>query len=196
MPSPFSKQGFRDFWDAVAAKSTAAGVARNVRKASAFGPPNIPEITTDFLGGIGAKSAKLVKMGGRAGLAGAALGALPIVGDVGLDFFDSAFEAATGRKPGQMPFGQFQKFQKELRAYAYADKMKAQRYMRTNAENTAMLARYFPHQFQEIMAGRELPHGAVVIGGEPRADLMAEFANSMSEGAFQQPPSAEEGFLS
>lgn len=195
MPNPLTKQGFRDFFEGLAQRSTAAGVARNVAKASKFGPPNIPEIGSDLLGKIGSGASRVIGKGGRLGLAGAALAALPVVGDAGLDLFDSAFETVTGRRPGQMAPQDLFKFQRELRAYAMADRMKADRYMRMNSENTALLARYFPHQFQEIMAGRELPQGAVVIGGEPRADLMAEFATHMSSGGFQQPSTSEEDFL-
>jgi len=52
--------------------------------------------------------------------------------------------------------------------------------------NTEMLARNAPHLFNQIMAGRELPQDATVIGGEPRSDLMREVATQMSQGAFSQ----------
>lgn len=52
--------------------------------------------------------------------------------------------------------------------------------------NTQMLAQNAPQLFNQIMAGRELPDGATVIGGQPRTDLMREVAMQMSQGGFQQ----------
>lgn len=36
-----------------------------------------------------------------------------------------------------------------------------------------------PHLYNQVMAGRRLPQGSIVLGGAPRQDLMEELANSM-----------------
>ena len=36
-----------------------------------------------------------------------------------------------------------------------------------------------PHLYNQVMAGRRLPQGSVVLGGQPRQDLMEELATHM-----------------
>jgi hypothetical protein len=48
------------------------------------------------------------------------------------------------------------------------------------------LAAANPQLYNEVMAGRKLPQGAVVLGGRPRMDLMEELALGMSAGQFPQ----------
>ena len=36
-----------------------------------------------------------------------------------------------------------------------------------------------PHLYNQVMAGRRLPQGSVVLGGQPRQDLMEELASHM-----------------
>ena len=36
-----------------------------------------------------------------------------------------------------------------------------------------------PHLYNQVMAGRRLPQGSVVLGGQPRQDLMEELASYM-----------------
>jgi hypothetical protein len=36
-----------------------------------------------------------------------------------------------------------------------------------------------PHLYNQVMAGRRLPQGSIVIGGQPRQDLMEELASYM-----------------
>lgn len=45
--------------------------------------------------------------------------------------------------------------------------------------NIAIVAQRSPHLYAQVMAGRILPQGAVVLGGVPRTDLMEELAYSM-----------------
>jgi len=68
-----------------------------------------------------------------------------------------------------------------------------QRYEQSIAKNAARLAAANPQLYNEVMAGRRLPQGAVVLGGRPRVDLMEELAMSMAGGQFQKPadPNAE-----
>jgi hypothetical protein len=67
---------------------------------------------------------------------------------------------------------------------------KAQELQRVSALNTARLAAADPHLYNEVLAGRRLPPGAVVIGGTPRQDLMGQLAAAMS---MPQSPSATSG---
>ena len=48
------------------------------------------------------------------------------------------------------------------------------------ARNAARLAASNPHLYNQIMAGRRLPQGAVILGGTPRTDLMEEIAGGMA----------------
>lgn len=70
---------------------------------------------------------------------------------------------------------------KEQRRREVENQARAQRL----AQNTVSLIQNAPLVAQQIMAGRRLPKGAVVIGGTPRVDLMQQMADQMSQGAFQ-----------
>lgn len=48
--------------------------------------------------------------------------------------------------------------------------------------NLRQVAQYAPDVYHQTAAGRVLPKGAVVIGGQPRQDLLAELADAMSQG--------------
>lgn len=52
--------------------------------------------------------------------------------------------------------------------------------------NAQRLASADPQLTTEVMAGRRLPQGAVVIGGQPRVDLLQELAMQMSRGDFDE----------
>jgi hypothetical protein len=43
-----------------------------------------------------------------------------------------------------------------------------------------------PAIYTAVSAGRKLPQGAVVLGGQPRVDLLQELGRSMAEGQFRQ----------
>jgi hypothetical protein len=74
------------------------------------------------------------------------------------------------------------------RDLALVEAAKARRLQRLMAENTARLAAADPHTYYEVLAGRRLPTGAVVLGGRPRTDLMEQLAMGMSTGKFAPPP--------
>lgn len=63
---------------------------------------------------------------------------------------------------------------------------KAQRTRQTITDNAKVLARVNPALFSELMAGRALPRGAMVIGGQPRGDLIAQVAKMMADSAVPQ----------
>ena len=64
------------------------------------------------------------------------------------------------------------------------------------ATASARLAAVAPHLYNQILAGRTLPQGAVVLGGNPRTDLLEQLAYGMASGQLNEQPSSEEDFLS
>lgn len=75
----------------------------------------------------------------------------------------------------------------ETAAYRTARMRRLQRLM---MENESILAHAHPHFYNEVLAGRKLPRGAVFLGKTNRRDLMEELVAGMSQGAFA---SREEG---
>jgi hypothetical protein len=53
-------------------------------------------------------------------------------------------------------------------------------------DNLAQLQAQAPDLYMSVAAGRRLPQGAVVIGGNPRQDLLQQLGMSMSNGDFNQ----------
>ncbi|MFN6254485.1 MAG: hypothetical protein ACK4Y5_20750 [Acetobacteraceae bacterium] len=66
--------------------------------------------------------------------------------------------------------------------------LREQRLMRADMDNAERLARINPGLVKQILAGRRLPRGAVVIGGKPRTDALMELARAMSQGAYTEQP--------
>jgi len=58
------------------------------------------------------------------------------------------------------------------------------------------LAATNPQLYNEVLAGRRLPLGAVVIGGRPRTDLLEQLALDMAEGNFDQGPGPDQQLAS
>jgi hypothetical protein len=48
--------------------------------------------------------------------------------------------------------------------------------------NITMIARTNPQLYNELVAGRRLPRGAIILGGPPRKDLLEEVATMMAGG--------------
>ena len=55
---------------------------------------------------------------------------------------------------------------------------------RNMAMSVQNLASVSPNLFNSIMAGRKVPQDAVVLGGNPRTDLLEEVAMGMAQGDF------------
>ncbi len=53
------------------------------------------------------------------------------------------------------------------------------------AQNMGRLATVAPHIYNQVLAGQQIPQGGVVIGGQPRTDLMEQLAYDMSTGGYQ-----------
>lgn len=55
-------------------------------------------------------------------------------------------------------------------------------------ENTRRIMQLRPDMAANLMAGRRLPPGAQIFGGEPRMDLLEEVAAAMANGGLPQQP--------
>ena len=66
---------------------------------------------------------------------------------------------------------------------SYADnlayKLKNARQEQEVQRNMMAVQQASPHLYAQVMAGRRLPQGSVVLGGQPRQDLMEELASYM-----------------
>lgn len=67
------------------------------------------------------------------------------------------------------------------------------RLRRSLARNAATLAAMDPDLYNQVMAGRRLSRGTLMLGGAPRTDLLEELASAMGEGAFSSKIQDEEG---
>ena len=70
-----------------------------------------------------------------------------------------------------------------------AEQLRGAKIEKETARQAAALAATAPHLYNQILAGRTLPQGAVVLGGTPRTDLMEQLALGMASGDFNQPDS-------
>lgn len=111
----------------------------------------------------------------------------PVKSMTGGDSAVDLFLNGTGLAPGQPTFANRLANQGQLTALQDQMRLRAQRDAQTAAQNTALLFQTAPHVAAQIMAGRRLPKGAVVIGGTPRVDLMQEMAMQMGQGQFETP---------
>lgn len=61
---------------------------------------------------------------------------------------------------------------------------KAREYVQLFEANTVSLAQSDPQLFNELMAGRRLPSGAVVFGGRPKSNYLESVVQGMTDGNF------------
>ena len=81
------------------------------------------------------------------------------------------------------------KSQGRRRAAAASLSLRQEQVERELATQAARLAAANPQLYNQIVAGRRLPQGAVILGGNPRTDLMEQIASSMaSSPALQNQP--------
>jgi|GEM_PF-3179361 len=64
------------------------------------------------------------------------------------------------------------------------EQVKRQSLERSIDQNIRNVAMFEPGIYAEVAAGRRLPQGAVVLGGEKRVDLLQELGRSMADGQF------------
>jgi hypothetical protein len=88
---------------------------------------------------------------------------------------------------------EFTGFDKDLRQqaremrYQASQQMKARRLQQAMADNMMRLAAANPQLYNQLLAGRPLPNGAVVIGGGQRSDFLESVAYQMATGGFGNP---------
>lgn len=76
------------------------------------------------------------------------------------------------------------------RQVAMADRARADRMRKATMQNAMLLAQMRPDLAAQLLAGRRLPRGGVVFGGQPRMDLLAEAGRMMGEPQAQTPQQA------
>ena len=131
---------------------------------------------------------KLSKGFGKAalgfGVGGTALAAASLLLDPAVEMVKGAGESLGLREP--VEFQRSLQAQQQMALAERVQRRKKERLDRLTQENAANIAVQNPHLFQEILAGRELPRDAVVLGGRPRTDLLKEVARNMAAGNYQQ----------
>ena len=68
-----------------------------------------------------------------------------------------------------------------------AQAMRARRLQKAMADNMMRLAAANPQLYNQLLMGRTLPQGAVVIGGGPKSDFLESVAYQMATGGFGNP---------
>lgn len=154
--------------------STAAGVAAGAKTATKAGGLRGFLKGGKIGGGIGA----------IAGLAGADLLANFLFGGETAQVVEDTGTYVTG--------GVREQIAQTLRARAAQNLLaaKAQRLKGDISANIESLRQSAPDVYQQLIAGRRLPEGAVVFGGGARTDLLERVAMQMSQGQFSAPPNA------
>lgn len=82
--------------------------------------------------------------------------------------------------------GSAEQYEASARARRMASAMEDQRMQRSIMENLQQVAQNNPALYNQVSAGRKLPRGAVVLGGQQRQDLLTELARAMDSGSFRQ----------
>ena len=87
-----------------------------------------------------------------------------------------------GRLDGLRQMAALASSERGQRALYNANKRKTefQSLQASMAQSLARLAAASPQTYNQVMAGRQLPQGAVVLGGAPRVDLMEDLALRMA----------------
>lgn len=123
---------------------------------------------------------------------------------IGLDFSDpmtalgvgiptGIFGAQIARDIGSGVKEEFTGFNKDLKVelqrqrYQAAQALKAQRLQQAMADNMMRLAATNPQLYNQLLVGRVLPQGAVVVGGGQRSDFLESVAYQMATGGFGNP---------
>lgn len=122
-----------------------------------------------------------------------ALTMIPLALSAGKGIVNGLSEAVTGEDAiGNTSFDTVQRLEEEARRADLRRQMVQENRARVLAQNTMSLMQNAPDVAAQILAGRRLPRGGVVIGGTPRVDLMQEMAGQMADGSFRRPdPLAE-----
>lgn len=79
------------------------------------------------------------------------------------------------------------KVEMQRRRYQAAQALKARRLQQAMADNMMRLAASNPQLYNQLMVGRALPQGAVVLGGGRKTDFLESVAYQMATGGFGTP---------
>lgn len=122
-----------------------------------------------------------------------ALTMIPLSLSAGKGVVNDLSRTVTGEDAiGNTSFDTVQRLEEEARRADLRRQMVQENRARVLAQNTMSLMQSAPDVAAQILAGRRLPKGGVVIGGTPRVDLMQEMAGQMADGSFRKPdPLAE-----
>lgn len=71
--------------------------------------------------------------------------------------------------------------------YQVSQNLKARRLQQAMAANMTRLAAANPQLYNQLLVGRTLPQGAVVIGGGQKTDFLESVAYQMATGGFENP---------
>lgn len=127
-----------------------------------------------------------------------------VASGVGLDFSNPTMAMGVGiptalagahllRGAGSAIKEEFTGFDKDLgqagrdMRYQASQQMKARRLQQAMADNMMRLAAANPQLYNQLLVGRTLPQGAVVIGGGKKSDFLESVAYQMAMGGFENP---------
>jgi hypothetical protein len=86
----------------------------------------------------------------------------------------------------EQAFDEFQRVQRKMALDQMAEQSARASLESSIERNLQNVERFAPDVYASIAAGRRLPQGAVVLGGEKRVDLLQELGRSMAEGQFSR----------
>jgi len=98
----------------------------------------------------------------------------------------AALEDLGFKEPREDPEALFRQEQ-EKNSRIFGSQLKKDRLRRQHEQNLVALQMKAPHLYMSAMAGRRLPQGAVVLGGQQRQDLLQELAQNMGSLGGQDP---------
>lgn len=118
--------------------------------------------------------------------AGAGVGALALLGGNALKNSIMRSMGATDEQLMQKALADLQAQQRQQELGGLVRKAQTASYQDSIQRNLQNMQRYAPDLYMSVAAGRRLPTGAVVLGGENRQDLLNELGRAMSDGRFSQ----------
>lgn len=83
-------------------------------------------------------------------------------------------------------------FDRRARRDTEIERIKFAQKRQKSMESLARLAALDPQLYNELVAGRRLPQGAMTFGGTPRVDLLEQLASEMAEGNIQPTPNPDD----
>lgn len=118
--------------------------------------------------------------------AGAGVGALALLGGNALKNSIMRSMGATDEQLMQKALADLQAQQQRQELNGLVRQAQTSSYQDSIQRNLQNMQRYAPDLYMSVAAGRRLPTGAVVLGGENRQDLLNELGRAMSDGRFSQ----------